>query len=193
MLTDEEIAQNRVRYCGLIAQATPNPDALIAFLDSIGYFVAPATAQYNGAYAGGLCEYAMKLAHELGVLCNHYQPGRYSASDVLGVALLKEAYRAQMYELAKKNVKNDATGQWESVLYYKTKEKRPVYGDLGFSSYMMLRKYVDFTDEQIEAIIHSSGINSYSVDIHDVLKEYPLVTLTKMADLAVNNIIGDKA
>lgn len=192
MLTDEEKAKNRERYCGLLRQAVENAEPLISFLDQIGYFDAPATAQYNGAYSGGLCEYALKLAHELGVLCNHYKRGEYSASDVLRVALLKEAYRAQMYELSKKNVKNDATGQWETAYFYKTKENRPFYGDLGFSSYMMLRGYVNFTDEQIEAIIHSTGLNSYSVDIHDVLKAYPLVTLTKMADLAINNIIGDK-
>ncbi len=193
MLTDEEKANNKSRYCELLKQAVPNADSLISFLDGIGYFDAPATAQYNGAYSGGLCEYALKLAHELGVLCHHYKPGAYSAVDVLRVALLKEAYRAQMYELSRKNVKNDETGQWESVCFYKTKENRPFYGDLGFSSYMMLRSYVDFTDEQIEAIIHSTGLNSYSADIHDVLKSYPLVTLTRMADLAVNNIIGDKA
>ena len=85
-----------------------------------------------------------------------------------------------------KNVKNDNTGLWEQVKSYRTKEVRPFYGDLGFSSYMIAKQFVDFTDEQIEAIIHAGGPSNYSVDIYNVLREYPLVALTRMADMVVN-------
>ena len=46
------------------------------------------------------------------------------------------------------------------------------------------------TDEQLEAIIHSTGLNNYSVDIHDVLKVYPLVALTRMATEATNYLLS---
>lgn len=190
MLTDENKLKNELRYKELLKLAVKDSEALLKYLDSIKYFDAPATAQYNGAYAGGLCEQALKLAHELGVLCNIYFPGRYTEEDVLKVALLKEVYRAEMYELYQRNVKNEESGKWETVYQYRTKETRPVYGDLGFSSFMILRKYVYFTDEQLEAIIHSTGLNNYSVDIHDVLKTYPLVTLTRMATEATNYLLS---
>jgi len=187
MLTDEQIAKNKERYIELLKLIGLDTPEFLEYLESINYFDAPASTQYQGAYRGGLTEYALKLAHELGVLCDTYFPGKYTEADVLKVALMKENYRATMYEVYRKNVKNEATGQWEAISAYRTKEERPVYGDLGFSSFMTLRKYVDFSDEQLEAIIHSTGLNSYSVDIHNVLKQYPLVVLTKMADLVVNN------
>lgn len=187
MLTDEVKLKNKETYLKLLGRIGINSPEFLGYLESINYFEAPATAQYTGAYAGGLCEYALKLAHELAVLCNAYFPGRYTAEDVFKVALLKDVYRSCMYALYKKNVKNEETGQWETVLAYKTTEDRPVFGDLGFSSFMVLRKYVDFTDEQLEAIIHSVGLNNYSVDIHEVLKKYKLVALTRMADSVVTN------
>jgi hypothetical protein len=187
MLTDETKARNRDTYIRLLEMIGLNTPEFLDYLNSINYFEAPATAQYTGAYAGGLCEYALKLAHELGVLCNAYFPGKYLAEDVLKVALLKDIYRSCMYVPYRKNVKNEETGQWETVAAYKTTEDRPVYGDLGFSSFMVLRNYVHFTDEQLEAIIHSTGLNTYSVDIHEVLKKYKLVALTRMADSVVTN------
>ena len=98
MLTDEEKLQNQTNYLALLDKIGLNTSEFREYLNSINYFEAPATAQYQGAYAGGLCQYALKLAHELGILCNAYFPGQYTESDVLKVALLKEVYRAQMYE-----------------------------------------------------------------------------------------------
>ena len=192
MITDEAKAKNKEMYLNLLKRINLDTPEFLNYLESINYFEAPATAQYTGAYAGGLCEYALKLAHELGVLCTAYFPGKYTAEDVLKVALLKDIYRSCMYVSYKKNVKNDETGQWETTMAYKTTDDRPIFGDLGFSSFMVLRNYVNFTDEQLEAIIHSTGLNSYSVDIHEVLKKYKLVALTRMADSVVTNFrFGD--
>lgn len=192
MLTDETKVKNKEMYLNLLKRINLDTSEFLSYLESINYFEAPATAQYTGAYAGGLCEYALKLAHELGVLCTAYFPGKYTAEDVLKVALLKDIYRSCMYVPYKKNIKNEETGQWETTLAYKTTDDRPVFGDLGFSSFMVLRNYVNFTDEQLEAIIHSTGLNSYSVDIHEILKKYKLVALTRMADSVVTNFrFGD--
>ena len=55
------------------------------------------------------------------------------------------------------------------------------------SNYKDIHKQIataDFTDEQIEAITQADTREQYAGDIHDILRSYPLVTLTKMADLA---------
>lgn len=187
MLTEEIKKQNAEKYVELLGLVGLNTDEFINYLTSVAFFDAPYTAQYAGSYDGGLCEYSLKLAHELGILCNAYFPGKYTAEDILKVALFKEIYRATMYEAYNKNVKNEETGSWEVITAYRTKEERPVFGDLGFSSYMIMKDFTSFTNEQIEAIIHSTGVSNYSVDIHNILKEYKLVTLTRMADMAVAN------
>ena len=49
---------------------------------------------------------------------------------------------------------------------------------------MVAKRYIDFSDEHIEAIVQSSTKNEYAGDIHDIMRRFPLVTLTKMADVA---------
>lgn len=185
MLTQEQKNSNEVKFMELLTKLNIDLTAISKLLDKIDYFNKPASTQYTGAYSGGLCEYALRFAHELGVLCNAYFPGRYSEEDVIKVALFKDIYKATMYEEYSKNVKDEATNQWASVTAYKTKDdtNRTVYGDLGFSSYMQIKDFVPLTTEQIEAIVYSR-ISDFAPDIHGVFRNYPLVTLTRMAEMA---------
>lgn len=185
MLTLEQKNNNEIRFIELLQRLNIDLTELNRFLDEINFFNAPASTQYHGDYPGGLCEYALKCAHELGMLCNAYFPGRYTEEDVLKVALFKDIYKATMYEAYVKNVKDEATGQWITVPAYRTKDgaSRPVFGNLGFSSYMQISKFIQLTDEQIEAIVQHKASDS-APDIHEIAKAYPLVTLTKMADMA---------
>lgn len=181
MLTDEQKIQNKEKYISLLQMAEVYSEELVAFLESINYFEAPFSAQRSYSYAGGLCEYSLKLAHEMGVLGSHYFKNKYTAADILKVALFKEVYRAFLYKITPKNVKNDETGKWEVTYIYSNNENRPVFGDLGLSSYMLMRKFIDFSDEQMEAIIQQNNLTNYSSDIYEVSKTYPLVTIARMA------------
>lgn len=188
MLTDEQKLHNRERFISLLSRLTDcRQEELVRYLDSKNYFEAPATGQYQRSYAGGLCEYALALCHELGNVVSMYAPDKYTAEDLIKVALFRDIYRVEMYELGTKNVKN-AAGEWETQIYYKTKDTRPVFGDLGFSSYMIAKDFVSLNNEQIEAICNSSYRDSRTPDIQEILKAYPLVTLTHMADMAATYI-----
>jgi hypothetical protein len=189
MLTVEQKNNNEIRFIELLSKLNIDLTELNKFLDEIDYFNKPASTQYIGAYPGGLCEHALIVAHELGVLCNAYYPGRYTEEDVIKVALLKDIYKATMYEAYMKNVKDEATGQWSTIPAYKTREAnaRAVFGNAGLSSYMQIKKFVSLTDEQIESIIYSSP-QSFDPDIHEVMRAYPLVTLTRMAEIAATYI-----
>ena len=189
MITLEQKNNNEIKFMELLARLNIDLTEIAKLLDQLDYFNKPASTQFMGAYPGGLCEHALSIAHELGVLCNAYFPGRYTEEDVIKVALFKDIYKAVMYESYMKNVKNDETGQWESVPAYKTKEgfNRPVYGDLGFSSYMQIKDLIPLSIEQTEAIVYSR-ISDFAPDIHDVFRTYPLVTLTRMAEMAATYI-----
>lgn len=184
MLTEDRIYQNKVRYLELLAKLGIDLTKLTKYLDSIDYFNKPASTQYFRAYPGGLCSYALDLFNELAQLANAYFPGRYTEADIIKVALFKDIYKAELYEPYNKNVKDDITGKWYSQLAYRYKEVRPTYGDLGFNAYMITRHFIDLTDEQIEAITQVNSEKTYNGDIHAICRTYPLVTLTKMADLA---------
>ena len=184
MLDENQIYQNKVSFMNLLACLNIDLTELSAYLDSIDFFNKPATTQYFKAYTGGLCQYALDTYFELAQLANAYCPGKYTKPDIVKVALFKDIYRAELYESYLKNVKNDLTGQWEVQPAFRYKEQRPTFGDIGFSSYMIAKRFIEFNDEHIEAIVQSSTKNEYAGDIHDIMRRFPLVTLTKMADLA---------
>lgn len=189
MLSQEQKNNNEIKFIELLAKLKIDLTELNKLLDQVDYFNKPASTQYFKAYPGGLCEHALQVAHELGVLCNAYYPGRYTEEDVIKVALFKDFYKATMYETYMKNIKDENTGQWISVPAYKTKESthRPVFGDLGFSSYMQIKNLVPLTDEQIEAIVYSR-LTDFAPDMHEVLRNYPLTTLARMAEMAATYI-----
>lgn len=185
MLTLDQKNTNEIKFMEMLSKLNIDLTDISKLLDQLDYFNKPLSTQYTGAYPGGLCEYALRFAHELGILCNAYYPGRYSEADVIKVALFKDIYKAAMYEPYMKNVKDDETGQWTVVPAFKTKEgaNRPVFGDLGFSSYMQVKDLIALTTEQIEAIVYSR-ISDFAPDIYEVFKNYPLVTLARMAEMA---------
>lgn len=189
MISLEQKNANEIKFMELLSRLNIDLTNVNKLLDQIDFFNKPASTQFMGAYPGGLCEHALKVAHELGVLCNAYFPGRYSEEDVLKVALFKDIYKASMYEVYLKNVKNDETGQRETVPAYRTREgnNRPVFGDLGFSSYMQIKNLIPLTDEQTEAIVYAR-LSDFAPDIHDVFRAYPLVVLTRMAETAATYI-----
>lgn len=189
MLSIEQKNANENKFMELLARLGVDLTGISKFLDEIDYFNKPASAQYAGAYPGGLCEHALNVAHELGVLCNAYCPGKYTEADVIKVALFKDIYKATMYEHYMKNVKNDETGQWMQMPAYRTREGavRPVFGDLGFSSYMQIKQLIELTDEQLLAIVHARPTD-FAPDVHDVMRNYTLVALVRMAEIAATYV-----
>lgn len=187
MLTPEQIQNNKIKFIELLSALNVDLTSLTEYLNQVDYFNKPASYQYFKAYPGGLCQYQLDLFYELAQLVNAYCPGKYTKEDVIKVALFRDLYRAEMCEHFKKNQKNDVTGQWDEVIAYRTTENRRVFGEIGFSSYMVAKDYISFTTEQIEAIMHSHP-SDYNVDIHLIKREYPLVALTCMADIAASYI-----
>lgn len=184
MLTGEKILENKLEYLKLLTVLNVDLTDFSRYLDAVDYFNKPASTQYFRAYQGGLCQYALDLYYELSQLANAYFPGKYTQEDIIKVALFKDLYRAELYEEYNKNVQEN--GNWVSVKAYKYRDNRPTFGDLGFSSYMVAKHFFDFTDEQIEAITQADARESYAGDIHDIMRSYPLVPLTKMADIVAS-------
>ena len=181
MLNQETIYNNKHKFIELLMKLGVDLTDFSNYLDAVDYFNKPASMQYFRPYAGGLCQYALDLYYELCQLANAYFPGRYTEQDIIKVALFKDLYRAELYEGYEKPVMQN--GSWVQTKAWKYKEVRPTFGDMGFSSYMVAKHFFDFTDEQIEAITQADTKEQYAGDIHDIMRSYPLVTLTKMADL----------
>lgn len=190
MLTEEQRQTNKVNFINLLCKLNIDLTEIVAYLESVQYFDQPYTQKQLGGYKGGLCEHALQVYLELMQLANAYYPNKYSEQDIIIVALFKDIYKAELYEEYFRNVKN-THGEWEQVTDYKNKETRPAFGELGFSSYMVLKKFITgLSDEVIESIIYwSCGIESQNKpkDLYEILRNYKLVVLTHMADMAASN------
>lgn len=185
MLTENQILENKAKWLGLCSKLGFDMTKLCQYLDAVDYWHAPYSSQYNYSYSGGLCQYTLNLANELGTLSAAYYSNKYSKETIIKVALFKDIYRAELYEKYFKNVKNE-NNEWVQEEAYKYREKRATYGDLNFSSYMTIRHFYDkFDDEEIEAITQADTKNDYMGDIHNIMKSNPLVALTRMATIVV--------
>lgn len=187
MLSDKQKLENKLKYIELLGSIGVDLTEFAKYLDHIDFFEKPATTSQFRAYRGGLCQCAIDTYFELSQLCNAYMPGRYSNEDIIKVSLLKDIYRAELFEETTINRKSKETGQWVEELCFRTKDvkNRPTFGEMNFSSYMIVKHFFPLTDEQVEAIMYSSEF-ARADDINDVLRSYPLVALTKMANIAVS-------
>lgn len=187
MLTDEQKMGNKIRFAEILSTLNIDLTMLMKYLESdrVDFFNKPFNFYSDYAYAGSLCEHSLKVYDELVKLAELYYPGVYHQSDLVLVALFKDLYRAELYEAYTKNVKNEVTGQWENQIAYRNKDIRPIFGDIQFSSYMILKKFITLdNDEVVEAICYSG--NNSNIEIHNIRKDYKLVVLTTLAELAAS-------
>lgn len=192
MITETQKFENKQQYLSLLSKLNIDLTALTKYLDSdrVDFFNKPYNLYPDFAYAGSLCEHSLKVYNELVKLCQLYYPGVYTETDLIIVALFKDLYRAELYESYIKNVKSEQTDKWEKQLAYRTKEIRPMFGDINFSSYMIARKFIDLqNDELVEAMCYSAPGNS-NIELHNIRKDYKLTVLTTLAELATN-YLGD--
>ena len=64
MISQEQKNNNEIRFMELLTRLNIDLTNINKLLDEVDYFNKPASTQYNGAYPGGLCEHALKVAHE---------------------------------------------------------------------------------------------------------------------------------
>lgn len=89
----------------------PGADKLLEWLEQIGFFTAPASAKYHGAYAGGLVEHSNNVYRRLVKLADEEdkRQGRqfpeYAVDTIAVVALLHDVCKADAYKVEKKNQK----------------------------------------------------------------------------------------
>ena len=71
-------------------------------------------------------------------------------------ALLHDLCKANYYQVGTRNVKNDATGQWEKVPFYKFEEDFP-FGGHGSKSVYLVQHFMMLAPEEAAAINSHMG------------------------------------
>ncbi len=152
------------------------------------FFTAPASARYHGAYAGGLCQHSVNVFRCLEDYLARPRVREtyglsYDMESVAGGALLHDLCKVGCYKAGTRNVKNDATGQWEKVPTFFYEDKLP-YGH-GEKSVYIISGFMRLSREEAMAIRWHMGFSGPEDDrtVGQALQQYPLAFALATADM----------
>lgn len=129
---------------------------LVKWLEASDFFYAPASTRFHGSYAGGLLEHSLNVYDCLVKRMQHWENDTYDEESIIISALFHDVAKINLYQKGTKNVKNQATGKWETVETYQIEEKFPC-GDHADKSIIILQNFIKLKSEEIMAIAAHMG------------------------------------
>ena len=177
--------EHREEFLALFRQQVnrPGADKLLDWLDTTDFFRAPASSRYHCACEGGLVQHSLNVYH---VLVDHFYTEGENLESYTICALLHDLCKANFYKVSTRNVKNDATGQWEKVPFYQVEDAFP-YGH-GEKSVFLIERFMKLrTAEAVAIRWHMGGFDDAarggSFAISAAYDAYPLAVKLHIADL----------
>ena len=162
----------------------PGSEKLLDWLDhKTDFFTAPASTRFHGACEGGLCMHSLNVYH---ALHDTFFTEGDSEETFAICALLHDLCKANYYKPGTRNVKNEATGQWEKVPSYSVEDLFP-YGH-GEKSVFLIERFMKLKVEEAVAIRwHMGGFDDAArggcFAISEAYDKYPLAVKLHIADL----------
>lgn len=174
----------------------PGADKLLEWLEQIGFFTAPASAKYHGAYAGGLVEHSNNVYRRLVKLTDEEdkRQGRqfpeYAVDTIAVVALLHDVCKADAYKVEKKNQKQK-DGSWQQVDTYGYTNNFPV--GHGEKSIIQIMRFMYLTEEEVLAIrwhmgAFNNAVKGGSYDMNYAFAQSRLAAMLHIADMMATHL-----
>ena len=158
----------------------PGADKLLAFLEKSDFFLAPASTRFHLACRGGLLEHSLNV----GRLMLRYSDEAPESLAICG--LLHDLCKTNYYKESTRNVKNEATGQWEKQPFFQVEDSFP-YGHGEKSVYMIEQFFRLRAPEAMAIRWHMGGfddaVRGGSFAISDAYNRYPLAVKLHASDL----------
>ena len=172
-------------------------DALLEYLKKSDFFTAPASARFHGSYAGGLAEHSVNVYHCLVDYLSRERVQELYGLDVSPesiaiTALLHDVCKIGCYKAGTRNVKNEATGQWEKVPTFFYEDKLP-YGH-GEKSVYIVSGFMKLTREEAMAIRWHMGFSGPEDNgmVGQALRQYPLAFALHTADMEASTFLENE-
>lgn len=149
-------------------------DNLIAWLERSDFFESPASTQYHGNYKGGLLEHSLNVYNALVFEIENLKDSDFNLplieeDSIIIVALLHDLCKANTYVESTRNVKNEVTGQWEKVPFYKREPLFPM--GHGGKSVFIVQQFIQLTPEEAQAIYWHMGAYDAGKDTYNTFNE----------------------
>lgn len=155
--------------------------AFIPKLNALGFFTAPASTKYHGAYEGGLFDHSLETAKALVDLTKKLGLKWQRDESPYIVGMFHDICKCDNY------IYNEYTLEWE----YRPDIIIPGHGD---KSVIMLQRFIDLTNEEIACIRWHMGAYEKDPKMWDyygkAIEKYPNVLYTHTADMIASKIKG---
>lgn len=178
----------------------PGSEALLDWLHSTDFFLAPASTRFHGCYEGGLCEHSVNVWEELVRLLKAYPEVKVSGETAAIVALLHDLCKIGCYKPERKSrktgrLKRDGKPEWEDYIGFAFEEDF-CFGGHGSKSVYLAQKYLPLTNAEAVAINCHMGFadrNPGDYSLGTAYERYPLAWLLHVADESATYIREGKA
>lgn len=129
---------------------------LLEWLRKTDFFTAPASTKYHCACEQGLVMHSLSVYNTY--MEKHFDSESDNLESVTICCLLHDLCKAQFYKTSVRNVKNEATGQWEKMPYYIVDDCFP-YGH-GEKSVFLIERFMRLkTSEALAVRWHMGGFD----------------------------------
>ena len=167
----------------------PGADKLLDWLATTDFFKAPASTRFHGACEEGLVMHSLNVYHAL--MDRFFEEGDNPESMAV-CGLLHDLCKANYYKAGSRNVKNEATGQWEKVPIFMVEDQFP-YGH-GEKSVYLIERFIRLKPAEAVAIRwHMGGFDDAARGgcraISEAYDAYPLAVKLHLADLTATYLM----
>ena len=167
----------------------PGADKLLDWLATTDFFKAPASTRFHGACEEGLVMHSLNVYHAL--MDRFFEEGDNPESRAV-CGLLHDLCKANYYKTGTRNVKNEATGQWEKVPVFMVEDQFP-YGH-GEKSVYLIERFIRLKPAEAVAIRwHMGGFDDAARGgcraISEAYDAYPLAVKLHLADLTATYLM----
>lgn len=167
----------------------PGADKLLEWLSTTDFFKAPASTRFHGACEEGLVMHSLNVYHAL--MDRFFEEGDNPESMAI-CGLLHDLCKANYYKTGTRNVKNEATGEWEKVPVFMVEDQFP-YGH-GEKSVYLIERFIRLKPAEAVAIRwHMGGFDDAARGgcraISEAYDAYPLAVKLHLADLTATYLM----
>ena len=181
----------REEFCDIWRRevSRPGADKLLGWLSTTDFFKAPASTRFHGACEEGLVMHSLNVYHAL--MDRYFEEGDNPESMAV-CGLLHDLCKANYYKTGSRNVKNEATGQWEKVPVFLVEDQFP-YGH-GEKSVYLIERFIRLKPAEAVAIRwHMGGFDDAARGgcraISEAYDAYPLAVKLHLADLTATYLM----
>lgn len=167
------------------------PNDIDVWLNEIGFFTAPASTKYHGAYEGGLYDHSLAVTKRLIDMTDKLDlPWTHPESPFI-VGMFHDLCKCDQYIKKEGTITGDLMMYGKDLYHYEYNDKLLLKGH-GDKSVMLLSQVMPLTEEEILCIrYHMGAYNKEDWDGFDMaIRKYPTVLYTHTSDMAASKIDG---